>query len=84
MSERVAWTLIEGPPGERWVVSTVRLPFTHIGGDYETLVFPATVEGEVASWAELAMRRYETVEAAHAGHEAMVAEWETKGAADVD
>ena len=53
------------------VVSTVRLACRCPGGIYETMVFP----GE-DSFHDLDMARYETVEEAKAGHDAMVKKWE--------
>lgn len=57
---------------QHYLVSTVLLPTMHSGGQYETMVFPTDAEGEVTNWREQAFDRYPTEEAARAGHEAMV------------
>jgi len=44
-------------------------------GDYETMVFRCSEEGEVESWTELDFRRYVTKDEALAGHEEIVGKW---------
>ena len=56
-------------PDGKWV-STVKLPFRHPGGIYETMVFAKQGSGR-----DLDVARFETEELAKAGHNHMVAKW---------
>jgi hypothetical protein len=58
---------------KEYCISTVQLPFAHIGGLYETMIFPAT-GGEISDWGELFMERYETQGEAERGHDVVVAQ----------
>jgi hypothetical protein len=79
MNNQIARTVVNG-----YVVSTVKLtdPFGftanihYVGGEYETMVFPADANGEVADWTERDCQRYGNMEAALEGHEVMVAAWD--------
>ena len=73
MNSQIARTVVNG-----YVVSTVKLTDLfgiHVGGEYETMVFPADANGEVADWLERDCQRYGNMEAALEGHEVMVAAW---------
>jgi hypothetical protein len=73
MNNQIARTVVNG-----YVVSTVKLtdPFgVYVGGEYETMVFPADANGEVADWTERDCQRYGNMSAALEGHEVMVAAW---------
>ena len=59
-----------------FMVSTVLLPFAaHRGGEYETMIFRATADGEVVDFDDLYCDRYGSPAAARAGHTRAVAEW---------
>jgi len=58
--------------GREYCVSTVELPFVHIGGGFETMVFPAR-NGKVTGYGELFCDRYKTASEAAVGHKATVA-----------
>ena len=47
-------------------------------GSYETMVFACDEQGEVTDWRELDFARYTTEDDARAGHEDIVARWESK------
>jgi hypothetical protein len=53
---------------QHYLVSTVALPMTILGHDFETMVFPCSAEGEVSSRSDLYCDRYSTADAATTGH----------------
>lgn len=55
-----------------FVVSTIELPFPHIGGTYESMVFRTDADGNITDWSELLCRRYVTSDAAEKGHSEIV------------
>lgn len=59
--------------GKYYLVSTVLLDSMHIGGQYETMVFPCTEAGQVTDWGHLTLQRYMTEEEALNGHDGTVA-----------
>jgi hypothetical protein len=73
MTNQIARTVVNG-----YVVSTVKLrdPFgVYVGGEYETMVFPADNAGKITDWLERDYQRYGNMESALEGHEVMVAAW---------
>ena len=64
----------------KYLVSTVHLPAMHVGGDYETMVFPVDANGEVTDWSGLEQERYYDEAAADAGHAAMCSRYESESA----
>jgi hypothetical protein len=48
-------------------------------GAYETMVFRADSEGEIADWLDLDFVRYDSPEEAEEGHELMVEKWMERG-----
>jgi hypothetical protein len=60
------------------MVSTVKLPFKHNGGQFETMVFTVDEAHKVTAWYELDMQRYETEEEAKTGHLMMMAKFGTE------
>ena len=74
----IARTVVDG-----YVISTVKLPGAEnypdlfAGHMYESMVFRADSDGKVTDWSEVDGQRYETEDAAHAGHASLVAMWKT-------
>ena len=74
----IARTVVDG-----YVISTVKLPgaenYPALFADhkYESMVFRADSDGTVTDWLEVDGLRYETEDAAHAGHASLVAMWKT-------
>ena len=78
MNNQIARAVVNG-----YVISTVKLrdPFgVYVGGEYETMVFPADDAGKITCWLERDYQRYENMESALEGHEVMVAAWAVGGA----
>jgi hypothetical protein len=59
-----------------FVVSTVKLPFMHRGGLFETMVFAADTEGVVTSWSDLLCRREVSADVALLTHGEVCQEFE--------
>ena len=74
--KRVAETML---PDGKWI-STVWLGSNHAFGDNPPLIFETMVFAPGDSLDELAMRRYQTEEAALIGHELIVLRWSIKWA----
>ena len=64
-------TRVTTPAGFHVLVSTVLLRM----GEYETMTFAATLDGEVTDWTELDCNRYNTELGALRGHTQVVTMW---------